>query len=37
MMSSEPWIDVSIPVKPGMIRWPGNPEVEVELHREDDE
>jgi arylformamidase len=25
-----PWIDISIPLKSGMVRWPGDPEVRIE-------
>jgi arylformamidase len=28
--SEEPWIDVSVPIRGGMLHWPGNPEVVVE-------
>jgi arylformamidase len=27
--SVEPWIDVSVPIRGGMLHWPGNPEVAV--------
>lgn len=27
---SGPWIDVSVPIRPGMVIWPDNPPVEVE-------
>jgi arylformamidase len=27
--SNEPWIDVSVPIRGGMVHWPGNPEVVV--------
>jgi arylformamidase len=26
---NEPWIDVSVPVRGGMVHWPGNPAVEL--------
>ena len=26
---SPPWIDVSVPVRHGMVHWPGNPSVEL--------
>jgi len=29
-MSSEAWIDVSVPVSNGMVHWPGDPPVEIE-------
>jgi arylformamidase len=28
--SSQPWIDVSVPIRHGMVRWPDNPEIEIE-------
>jgi arylformamidase len=27
---SEPWIDISVPVRSGMVHWPGNPAVALE-------
>jgi arylformamidase len=27
---SEAWIDVTVPVRSGMVHWPGNPSVEIE-------
>jgi arylformamidase len=27
--SGEPWIDVTVPIRGGMLHWPGNPEVAV--------
>jgi arylformamidase len=27
--SEEPWIDVSVPIRGGMLHWPGNPEIVV--------
>jgi arylformamidase len=27
--SEEPWIDVSVPIRGGMVHWPGDPEVEI--------
>jgi len=24
------WIDVSVPIRTGMVRWPGNPEIRIE-------
>jgi arylformamidase len=27
--SGEPWIDVTVPIRGGMVHWPGNPEVLV--------
>jgi arylformamidase len=27
--SDEPWIDVTVPIRGGMVHWPGNPEVVV--------
>src|SRR5215467_3512311 len=28
--SSEPWIDVSLPIEHGMVCWPDNPPIEIE-------
>lgn len=28
-MSAHPWIDVSVPIRTGMVTWPGDPAVEV--------
>lgn len=25
-----PWIDISVPLRPGMVHWPGDPEVVIE-------
>jgi arylformamidase len=30
MARSGEWIDVSVPVRPGMVHWPGDPEVRLE-------
>jgi arylformamidase len=27
--SGEPWADISLPVEPGLLTWPGNPAVEI--------
>ncbi len=27
--SEEPWIDVTVPVRDGMVHWPGNPEIHI--------
>ncbi|HVK71885.1 MAG TPA: cyclase family protein [Kofleriaceae bacterium] len=28
--SSEPWIDITVPIRPGMVHYPGDPGVELE-------
>jgi arylformamidase len=28
-MSGPEWIDVSVPVHPGMVHWPDNPPIEL--------
>jgi arylformamidase len=32
-----PWIDVTVPIRPGMVHWPGNPDVQREVSEERDE
>ncbi len=32
-LSARGWIDVSVPVRTGMVRWPGDPGVKVERRR----
>jgi arylformamidase len=27
--SEEPWVDVTVPIRSGMVCWPGNPEVDI--------
>ncbi|CAN91683.1 hypothetical protein sce1525 [Sorangium cellulosum So ce56] len=27
--AQEPWVDVSVPIRDGMVHWPGNPPVEI--------
>jgi len=33
-MDMSEWIDVTVPIRPGMVRWPGNPGVEREVTEE---
>lgn len=28
------WVDVTVPIRPGMVHWPGNPGVELEVTEE---
>src|SRR5512135_1917637 len=30
-MPRKPWMDISVTIKPGMARWPGDPEVRIRL------
>jgi len=30
----KPWIDISVTIKPGMVRWPGDPEIRKEPFRD---
>jgi arylformamidase len=38
--TEEPWIDITVPIRDGMLHWPGNPEIVIEqtlhLQRGDD-
>ena len=29
MKSTKPWIDITITIKPGMVHWPGDPEIMI--------
>jgi arylformamidase len=31
------WIDVTVPIRPGMVHWPGNPGVQVDVTEEQSE
>jgi arylformamidase len=31
------WIDVTVPVRPGMVHWPGNPGVQIDVTEEEHE
>lgn len=33
-MAQKRWIDISVTIKPGMLRWPGDPEIRKEPFRE---
>lgn len=31
---AKPWIDISVTIKPGMVHWPGDPEIRKEVFRD---
>jgi|ERR1043166_517506 arylformamidase len=32
--ATPPWIDISVPLRPGMVQWPGDPKLRVERIRD---
>ena len=30
MMEQNPWIDISVPLRNGMVRWPNDPPIRIE-------